>query len=139
MNIQTKHFTRCIETLEQAYIEIQKHEEDSLLYQVFRSAIVKEFEIILEQTSKLLKKRISPFFASSRLVDELTFKDIFRYSTKHRLLTLEEVERWFQYRDNRNHTAHDYGEKFAEETLSLLPLFIKDAYHIKDLLEKENT
>lgn len=33
---------------------------------------------------------------------------------------------WLQYRDNRNNTAHDYGEDFAEETLSLLPQFIID-------------
>jgi len=32
-------------------------------------------------------------------------------------MTLEEVERWFAYRDNRNDTAHDYGEGFANETL----------------------
>lgn len=41
-------------------------------------------------------------------------------------MTLEEVERWFAYRDNRNDTAHDYGEGFANETMKLLPAFIID-------------
>ena len=54
-------------------------------------------------------------------------KDLLRLSATHGLMTLEEVERWFAYRDNRNNTAHDYGEGFAKETLVLLPGFIADA------------
>ena len=46
---------------------------------------------------------------------------------KHDLISMEACERWFAYRDNRNDTAHDYGEKFAETTLKLLPDFITDA------------
>lgn len=34
------------------------------------------------------------------------------------------------YRDNRNSTAHDYGEQFAEETVHLLPVFLQDAKSI---------
>ncbi len=59
-------------------------------------------------------------------MDTLTFKDLFRYANKHSLLSEAEVERWFKYRDNRNSTAHDYGEQFAKETLTLVEDFIKD-------------
>ncbi|MEN8219100.1 MAG: hypothetical protein ABFS56_22570 [Pseudomonadota bacterium] len=34
---------------------------------------------------------------------------------------MDTCERWFEYRDNRNNTAHDYGEHFAESTLKLFP------------------
>ena len=34
--------------------------------------------------------------------------------------------RWFLYRDNRNNTAHDYGQNFADETLALIDQFISD-------------
>lgn len=37
-----------------------------------------------------------------------------------------EVERWLTYRANRNNTAHDYGEAFANETLALLPDYLTD-------------
>jgi len=47
----------------------------------------------------------------------------------------EVVERWFRYRDNRNETAHDYGEDFAEATLELLPVFIDDAKALADAIE----
>ena len=50
-------------------------------------------------------------------------------------MTLEEVERWFVYRANRNNTAHDYGEGFAQETLKLLPGFMADISHLAEVLD----
>jgi hypothetical protein len=46
----------------------------------------------------------------------------------------DEVHRWFQYRDNRNNTAHDYGIGFAEQTMKLLPNFIKDVKNLETKL-----
>ncbi|WP_419813649.1 nucleotidyltransferase substrate binding protein [Bacterioplanoides sp.] len=60
---------------------------------------------------------------------------MFRYALKHDLISIEACERWLKYRDNRNHTAHDYGEKFAETTLKLLPSFIQD---VNDLIQVIN-
>ena len=45
------------------------------------------------------------------------------------------VERWLKYRDNRNDTAHNYGEDFAETTLKLLPAFVADAKALADMIE----
>lgn len=135
--LNTEYFARCIATLEQAFSALNQQTEDSLLYDIYRAACVKEFEIILEQTGKLLKKCLKPYFASSKLVDQLTFKDIFRFAAKHGLISLEEAERWLQYRDNRNNTAHDDGEGFANATLALLPQFIQDAYRINTVINQQ--
>ncbi len=86
-----------------------------------------EFEIIIEQSGKLLRKALKPYFHSSQAVDKLVFKDVFRHALQRAIITTDACERWLQYRDNRNNTAHDYGINFAEETLVLLPQFIKDA------------
>ncbi len=94
---------------------------------MYRSACVKEFEIILEQSGKLLRKALKPFFHSSRAADQLILKDVFRHGWLRNIITGEACERWLQYRDNRNSTAHDYGVNFAEETVALLPQFITDA------------
>ena len=51
-------------------------------------------------------------------------------------MTIEEVERWFAYRDNRNNTAHDYGENFARETLRLIPDFIDDVTRLAAVLRE---
>ena len=119
--------------------EIDKHQEaNDFLYDVYRAACVKEFELVLEQSGKLLRKRMAAFFASNRQADRLAFKDLYRHAAKHGLIDLETVERWLQYRDNRNDTAHDYGENFAEATLKLLPAFIADAKALVDMLEVAN-
>ena len=134
MSINTDFLLRCIRTLEAAYEQLQKQETDSISYDIYRSACVKEFEIVLEQCGNLLKRRLRPYFASNREADRLTFKDRFRHAAKRGLISVESCERWFQYRDNRNDTAHDYGENFAEATLVLLPHFIEDARTLAGVL-----
>ncbi len=136
MNIDTTFLRRCIQSLEVAFHEIsQGNEADDTLYDIYRSACVKEFELVLEQSGKLLRKRISAYFASNQQTDRLTFKDVFRHAAKHSLLEPDAVERWIAYRDNRNDTAHNYGEDFAEATLKLLPSFITDAKALAGIIE----
>lgn len=135
--INTEHLLRCIETLEKAYKLLLSAEEGSIDYEMYRNSAVKGFEMTLEQSGKLLRKKITPYFATKKAVDQLMFKDLFRYALKHSLLTEHEVERWLKYRDNRNDTVHDYGQKFAEETLVLINDFIKDAYRLKEVIDNE--
>ena len=127
MPINTDFLVRCINTLESAFEHLQQRQPSDELYDIFRAASVKEFEIVLEQSGKLLTKRLRPYFASNRQADKLTFKNAFRHAAKHDLISVAACERWLVYRDNRNDTAHDYGEQFAETTLKLLPSFIDDA------------
>lgn len=127
MSINTDHLERCILTLESSYSLIEKAEKGSIEFEIYRNSVIKGFELSLEISGKLLRKALKPYFASPKEVDRLVFKDLFRYGAKHGLLNIEETERWLKYRDNRNSTAHDYGQKFAEETLVLMPDFISDA------------
>lgn len=127
MTINTVFLVRCIHTLEEAFTQLQEFEADHSFYDIFRAASVKEFELILAQSGKLLRKRLRPFFASNRQVDRLTFKDAFRHAVRHDLISVTACERWFVYREHRNDTAREYGERFAETTLKLLPDFISDA------------
>ncbi|CAK8719295.1 MAG: nucleotidyltransferase substrate binding protein [Candidatus Electronema sp. VV] len=134
--LQTEYFARCIGTLERAFKALHDLSPDDDLHDIYRAACVKEFEIILEQTGKLLKKCLKPYFATPKQVDQLNFKDIFRHAAKHGLMELEESERWLLYRDNRNETSHDYGAGFADDTLTLLPQFIADAYRMNELINQ---
>jgi nucleotidyltransferase substrate binding protein (TIGR01987 family) len=138
MRIDTTFYERCISTLENAYRLLQKADPEHIDYDMYRSACVKEFEIILEQSGKLLRKVLKPYFHSSQSVDQLYFKDIFRHAVMRNIITDEACERWFQYRDNRNNTAHDYGVNFAEETILLLPQFIKDAGALATAIHQQN-
>lgn len=137
MSIDTTFLRRCIQTLELALDELgRRSDAGDVIYDIYRAACVKEFELVLEQSGKLLRKRLAAFFASNRQADRLAFKDLFRHAAKHGLISPEAVERWFLYRDNRNDTAHDYGEGFAEATLKLLPGFIADAKALADMIDE---
>ncbi len=129
------HLRRCIETLQQSLRLYQSAEPDSIEQEVFRNAIVKGYELTQEIAFKLLKKALKAFGHGARKLESTPIKDILRLAAVHDLLTLEEVERWFRYRDNRNDTAHDDGEAFARETLTLIPGFLEDVSRLADRLD----
>ena len=133
--INTQHLQSCIDTLAHSIEHLNRSEKVSIEYEIFRNAVVKSFEITLEQSGKLLKKKLVPYFAFKKSVDTLTFKDIFRYANKHNLIDHEATKRWLSYRDNRNDTAHDYGIAFAEETLKLAEHLVKDASYLKGMID----
>jgi nucleotidyltransferase substrate binding protein (TIGR01987 family) len=113
--------------LEITLVRLNASVPEDIEYEIFRNAVVKGFELTLETAGKLLRKALKAYTGRPRDVDSLTYKDVLRHAAKHDLMAPEAVERWFSYRDNRNNTAHDYGAGFAEETLELLPRFIRDA------------
>lgn len=135
--INTEYFQKCIDTVVKSYDFLKKSEIGSIEYEVFRNSLVKGFEITLEQSGKLLKKKLVPFMASKKAADMLTFKEIFRQANKCSLISSEETERWMKYRDNRNSTAHDYGVSFAEETLKLIPDFLTDVQNLKKIIDND--
>jgi len=130
--LDTTYIKKCNEALERAYGYLEKYNEDDIEYEIYRSAVIKEFEIILEQSGKLLKKALKPYLHTNKAVDKLIFKDIFRQAGLHDLLSVDEVQRWLEYRDNRNSTSHDYGEFLANETLVIIKQFVVD---VKKLIE----
>lgn len=135
VRINTEHLSRCLQTLERSLEALRQVEPGGVEYEVFRNATVKGFELTLETSGKLLRKALKPYFAAPKAVDGLVFNDIFRHAAKHGVITVEEADRWFQYRANRNDTAHDYGVGFAEETLKLMPGFVND---VKRLIKALN-
>jgi len=138
MDIDTTYLERCTTTLEKAFGLLQCANQNDIEFDMYRSACIKEFEIIIEQTGKLLKKTLKPYFPTSKAVDMLVFKDVFRHAALHSIIDMELCERWLIYRDNRNSTAHDYGIGFAEETLKLLPQFILDSKRIIVAIKNQN-
>jgi nucleotidyltransferase substrate binding protein (TIGR01987 family) len=138
MKIDTAYLERCIDTLKKAHSLLMKADPENIEYDMYRSASIKEFEIILEQCGKLLRKVLKPYFHTSKAVDQLVFKDVFRNAVLRNIISDESCERWLQYRDNRNNTAHDYGVNFAEETIQLLPQFIIDAYELAANIKQLN-
>ncbi len=128
---------RCMKTLDSSLVFYQAAESDSIEQEVFHNAIIKGYELTQETAFKLLKKALKAFGHGGKKLEATPVKDILRLAAVHDLLTLSEVERWFAYRDNRNNTAHDYGEQFANDTLTLIPAFLQDIATLADVLERK--
>lgn len=115
--LNTDHLSRCRQTLESSLSMYQRAEVGSIDQEVFRNAIVKGYELTQETAFKLLKKALKAYGYGAKKLESSPVKDILRLAAVHHdLMTVEAVECWFVYRDNRNNTAHDYGQAFAEQT-----------------------
>jgi nucleotidyltransferase substrate binding protein (TIGR01987 family) len=136
MSLNVEHLLRTVTTLEAALAALQVQGNNEIMHDLYRNAAIKSFELSLETAGKLLRKALKAFGGSPREADKLIFNDVLRHAGKHGILELAEVERWIQYRINRNSTAHDYGEGFANETLHLLPGYVTDARALAIGLQK---
>lgn len=137
MSLNVEHLLRTAATLEQAVLALGRTPpDDEVLYDLFRNAAIKSFELSLETAGKLLRKALKLYGGSPRSVDALVFNDVLRHAGKHALLEAEAVERWLAYRANRNNTAHDYGVGFANQTLTLLPAYLGDVRTLAGRLQE---
>ena len=137
MGLNVEHLLRTAATLEQAVLAVNRTPcSDEVMYDLYRNAAIKSFELSLETAGKLLRKALKLYGGSPRSVDALVFNDVLRHGGKHGLLDAAAVERWLQYRANRNNTAHDYGVGFANQTLTLLPGYLADVRALAEVLQK---
>ena len=136
MALTVDHLLRTAATLEQALLALGTSAPDGVLYDLYRNAAIKTFELSLETAGKLLRKALKAFGASPRNVDALVFNDVLRHAGKHDVMDQAAVARWLAYRANRNTTAHDYGAGFADETLKLLPAYLQDVQQLAVKLQE---
>ena len=137
MTLNVEHLSRTTDTLEQALLALQGCADSStVLYDLYRNAAIKSFELSLETAGKLMRKALNAFGGSPREVDRLVFNDVLRQCGKHGVLELPAVGRWLAYRANRNNTAHDYGVQFADQTLTLLPAYVQDVRALATQLQE---
>lgn len=137
MALNVDHLLRTAATLEQALLALEKNPpSEEILFDLYRNAAIKSFELSLDAVGKLMRKALKLYSASPRSVDALVFNDVLRHAGKHSLLDAAGVERWLAYRANRNNTAHDYGEGFANDTLKLLPGYLADVRTLANKLQE---
>ena len=74
MSIDTTFLRRCLRTLERALDELGRSEAGDVAYDIYRAACVKEFELVLEQSGKLLRKRLAAYW--------LGFDRVYRLETQ---------------------------------------------------------
>ncbi len=128
-----RHIRETLATLEVALHAVERTAKDDALYDVFRLAVIKSFDLTIELSAKLLRKSLRSYGGASRSVDMLSFNETIRFAGQTGML--DAVARWLIYRANRNSTAHDYGEDFVTQTVTLLPAYLRDAHALLDNIE----
>lgn len=105
------------------------------LFIQFRAASIQAFEYSYELCIKMLKRQIELTAPSAQNIDHLSFRDLVRTGAEKGLVA--EPEKWFQFRELRNITAHTYDEVKADRVYKFLPDFLNSAKALlKKLLEK---
>lgn len=64
MSINTEYLEQDIAVLLKSYSLIKTVEEGSIEYEMYRNSLVKVFEMTLEQSGKLLRKKIDTVFCN---------------------------------------------------------------------------
>lgn len=135
MSIDTSFLERCLDTLDVAIGQMRDNESDNLEYQIGHDICDLEFERVLEQSGKLLRKRLAEYFASNRQADALTFRNSFRHAAKHGLMDCAACERWLEYRDHADQNEYQH---LSDQTLKLLPQFSADARALAAAIQNTN-
>jgi len=65
--LDTSYLKKCNRALESSFRKLQGYSENDIEHEIYRSAVIKEFEIILEQSGKLLKK---PYVRTSTAIKQ---------------------------------------------------------------------
>ena len=125
-DIDYEQFKKALMRLEARYAEWLECPNRSELQDADREAIkescVKRFEYTFDSAWKHLKKYLEkqgvPNVGNSP-------KDVFRLCAENQLI--ENTADWLCYTDRRNDAEHDYEQTKADEILSVVSDFIKDA------------
>ncbi len=90
-----------------------------------RDAVIQRFEYTYELCWKLLKRQLELEAPTPAEIDTLTFRDLLRTAAEKGII--DNIERWFIYREQRNITSHTYDAKKAESVQKTAFEFFEDA------------
>ncbi|MBT4263076.1 MAG: nucleotidyltransferase [Deltaproteobacteria bacterium] len=98
-----------------------------------RDAVIQRFEYCYELSWKMLRRKLKEDAATPEDVDRMSFKELIREGAVRGFV--ENPEKWFEYREQRNITSHIYDEKKAKSVYKTAMQFLPDAQKLLDQLE----
>ncbi len=100
-----------------------------------KAGVIHNFEFTYELCWKFMRRwlqvNLGPVY-----VEGMSRRQLFRLSAEHRLI--DDVDRWMEYHDARNETAHTYDENTAEDVFETAQQFLADAQKLLRALEANN-
>ena len=139
MKLDLSSLRKAIESLEKT---IKVAEDDAFMSrlegdqkQAVKAGVIQNFEVTYELCWKFMRRWLQVNLGPS-YVAGVTRRQLFRLSAEHRLL--DDVDRWMEYHDARNETAHTYDEGTAEDVFETAQQFPVDARKLLKALEARN-
>ena len=93
-------------------------------YDIFLAAVVKGFEFAYGQAVNAIRRYVADYVLSPDLVMQMPLPDIIRVAARNGLIG--PPEQWFDFRDLRNETSHEY---FDEEATDHIARAAPDFHH----------
>ena len=109
---------------------------DPNLYEQFRAASVQGFEFTYEVAYKMIKRQLKQLATNPSNVDAMTYMQLMRSADEAGLMV--DVPRFRNYRDKRKLTGDTCNNKRAEEIVSVIDDFVRDARFLLSELESRN-
>lgn len=100
-----------------------------------RAGVIQNFEFTYELCWKFMKRWLQ-INQGSVYVEGISRRELFRLSAENKLL--EDVDKWMDYHEARNETAHTYDQQTAEDVFDTAGYFINDAKKLLLALEARN-
>ena len=98
-----------------------------------RDAVIQRFEYCYELSWKMLKRKLKLDAATPEDVDRMSFKELIREGAVRGFI--EDPEKWFVYREQRNITSHIYDQRKAQSVYKTAIEFLPDALMLLEKLE----
>jgi len=139
MKLDLSSLRKAVESLEKTIrvaddnAFMSRLEEDQK--QAVKAGVIQSFEFTYELCWKFMKRWLQVNLGSA-YVEGVSRRQLFRLSAEHRLIG--DVDRWMEYHDARNETAHTYDESTAEDVFDTAQQFLADAQKLLKALEARN-
>lgn len=122
---------KAITSLNEIVKRYKNEEHDTAV----RDSVIKRFEYTYSLSLKMINRYFVSVLPDTKNVDEMGFNDIIRTAYKMGLL-LNDLEKWVEYRTERNTTAHEYDESKAIEVINAAIAFKDEAEYLLNELKK---
>jgi len=117
--IDLEQFEKAIISLHKILERYEREKDDIDI----RDAVIKRFEYTYSTAVKIIIRYLT--YTSPEMDDVLTFNEAIRQGNQAGIL-LSNLEKWSEFRKNRNITSHLYDEEAVESIVNIIPEFVKD-------------
>jgi nucleotidyltransferase substrate binding protein (TIGR01987 family) len=134
LNLDITQLASAVERLRAGLVRYNLDTSDEMI----RDGLIQRFEFTYEASHKYLKRFLKETAPSRDAIDRMSFADLIRTACEQGL-PRGDWPAWRGYRDMRSRTSHAYDGVVAEEIIAGIPVFLEEATHLVEELQKRSS